>query len=142
MNRHETGFRWMSEKSAQTLLAEGFWGAAVYRGIIKFAIPGIFLLTMVGLLWSGVQTFDMDWWRRGSIGLLGGGFIGGAILWLIASAPQRVRQILNWCLAIALFGGGAIYLFAKLDWVSALVILVAMAIYVVVLLVRENRGNA
>lgn len=142
MNRHETQFWWMSEKSAQTLLAEGFWGAALHRGVIKFGVPGVLLLTIVGFLWSGVQTFEMEWWRRGSIGLLGGGFMGGAILWVIAKVPQRVRQVLNWCLAIALFGSGGVYLFLKLDWISALMILVAVAIYVVVLLVRENRRSA
>jgi hypothetical protein len=128
----------MSDKSTQELLAQGFWRTALYRGILKFGIPGVLLLTVLGLIWNGDQTFEMAWWREGSVGFLLGGFIWGAALWLIARSPLLVRETLNWSLMLAILVSGGIYLFAKLDWISALTILVVVVLYLSVLFLREN----
>jgi hypothetical protein len=128
----------MSDKSAHDLLAEGFWKATLYRGVLKFGIPGVLLLTVLGLIWNGTQTFELAWWREASIGFLLGGFVWGAALWLIAKSPLLVREALNWSLTLAILVGGGIYLFMKLDWISAITVLVLVASYFLVLFLREN----
>jgi len=107
MNGHAKRFLWMSDESAQKLLSNGFWRNTLYLGLARFGVFGVVVLTAVGFIWNGAQTFDMAWWRQGSVGFLVGGFIWAAVLWLIAKLPLRVREVICWTLAAvtALFVG-------------------------------------
>ena len=107
-------FQWMSDELAQKRLAEGFWKCAFYRGVLKFGISGVLILTLLGLIWNGMQTFEMAWWKKGSIGFLLGGFVWGAALWSVARVPQRSREILHWALAFTVVVAVGIYFYIVL----------------------------
>jgi hypothetical protein len=131
--------RWMSDRRVNNVRARGFWKTAIYDGVLKFGIGGVLLLTFLGLLWNGSETFAMPWWRRGCIATFSGGFVWGTALWLLAISPLRMRELAHWSLALTILGGGGVYLFWKLDIVTAVTIVGAATAYVLLLIIRENK---
>ena len=92
----------MSDESAQKVLKRGFWSGLLDMGLLRFGLGGVVLLTAVGVIWNGLQVFDMAWWRKGSVGFLLGGLIGFASLWLLAKLPPLWREVVCWTLAAAI----------------------------------------
>lgn len=92
----------MPDHRAQKILSRGFWKGSFYIGILRFGIPAAVLLTVIGLMWNGTQTFELAWWRKGTVGFLLGGFVWFASLWLVARLPLLFREVICWGLAFGI----------------------------------------
>ena len=95
---------WISDESAKKFLTQGFWGFFFYRGLLGFGVSAAIIVTLLGLFRDGMQTFATVWWREGTVWVLIGGLIWGAVVWLILSLPIRLRDIACWIILIAVLG--------------------------------------
>ena len=96
----KVGFRWVNDRVAQKLLAEGFAKVFVVRGLLSFGFGGAFLITAVGFLLEGSGIVQQRWWREACIGFLLGGLAWGTLLWFTVQLPSRLREPVCWIWAI------------------------------------------
>src|SRR5688500_2811922 len=65
--------RWMSDRTIGGIVSDGFWKTALQRGVFRFGLAAVVLLTLLGLIWSGTELFELSWWRTGLILAVVGG---------------------------------------------------------------------